>query len=635
VLACRHGPSRPRGARALLVAAAVALASLVLPAAPGGAAGASFFGSLGAAPLNAPVVALDATPRGDGYLVAASDGGVFTFGAAHFAGSLGGTPLNAPIVDVAATPDGRGYLLAASDGGVFTFGSATFAGSLGSLVLNQPIGGIALHRSGRGYWLWAADGGIFAFGAARFHGSLAGLPLGSPVVGMAAASDGAGYWLATADGRVAAFGTARHHGDARGLVLGGPIADLAAASDGQGYALLGADGGVLTFGSARFHGSAAGGRFVRPMLDLEYTPLGDGYWLLAADGGIFTYPGTVLPPGGTPRLSVTTVVAGLAVPWDLGFLPDGTILFTERPGRLSALVAGRVRLLAAPADVRAVGEGGMTGLAIDPAFARNRFVYTCMNTTAGDVKVVKWRVPAALDRAERVGNLVVGLPAIATGRHSGCRPRFGPDGHLWIGTGDAATGTNPQDLRSLGGKVLRVETTFGTGVPGNLTGRILTYGHRNVQGLAFRPGSGSAYSVEHGPDRDDEINVLVPGGNYGWDPVPGYNETVPMTDLRKFPAAVRAAWSSGFPTIAPSGATFLTGPQWRDWDGTLAVATLKNATLLLFSFDPGDRLTGQQVVLSGYGRLRTPVQGPDGSLYVTTSNGTNDRILRVTPLAPG
>lgn len=601
------------------------------------AAGAShtrarFFGSLGGRQLLAPVVAFDSLPNGHGYLIAASDGGVFTFGAAQYHGSMGGTRLNAPVVDVTVAPDGDGYALAASDGGIFTFGSARFAGSLGAIMLNQPIRGIVMHPSGRGYWLFAGDGGVFAFGAARFRGSLGGAPPSSPVVSMATTRDGRGYWLATADGRVFAFGNARFFGDARGLRLSAPITSLAATRSGGGYALLGADGGVLTFGTARFHGSAAGRQFVGRMIDLDYAPRGDGYWMLGSDGGVLTFPGTQLPLGGTPTFSVTTVVSGLTIPWDVRFLPRGTMLFTERPGRLNAFVKGQVRVLAAPADVRAVGEGGMTGLAIDPNFRNNRHVYTCMNTTAGDIKVVKWRINRSRTHASRVGTLVAGIPQFVTGRHSGCRLRVGPDRRLWITTGDAATGTNPQNLASLGGKVLRVNRVTGAGVAGNIAGRVYTYGHRNVQGLTFRPGNRHPFTAEHGPNRDDEVNVLVAGGNYGWNPVPDYNESVPMTDLAEFPNAVPAKWSSGFPTIAPSGITFLNNAKWRDWNGGMVMATLAGEHLRLLFFNASDNLVGQRAMLTGPGRMRAVTTRPNGDLYVTTSNGPGiDRILRIRP----
>ena len=331
-----------------------------------------------------------------------------------------------------------------------------------------------------------------------------------------------------------------------------------------------------------------------------------------------------------PTLTVTPVATGLEIPWDLGFLPSGELLFTERPGRINALVSGQKRLLATPTDVYATGEGGMTGLAIDPSFATNRRIYTCYNTSPSEVKIVVWTVDAAVTSLTRVGTLLGGLPAISSGRHSGCRPRVGPDGFLWVGTGDAATGTNPQDINSLGGKVLRIDRFTGAAAPGNPGGaRWYTRGHRNVQGLAFRPGSGAAFSVEHGSDRDDELNRLIAGANYGWNPVPGYNESVPMT----FAGGQPAVWSSGVPTIATSGATFLTGTQWRDWNGRLAIATLKGSHLRIMALDEAGNTTfSQALTLTGYGRLRTPMQGPDGSLYVTTSNGGgNDQILKVTP----
>jgi aldose sugar dehydrogenase len=221
---------------------------------------------------------------------------------------------------------------------------------------------------------------------------------------------------------------------------------------------------------------------------------------------------------------------------------------------------------------------------------------------------------------------------------TGCRPRFDPAGRLYVGTGDAASGSTPQDPRSLAGKILRIDRD-GRGVAGNPGGaldpRIWSYGHRNVQGIAFRS-DGRGVSVEHGPGQDDELNRLA-AGNFGWDPIPvgggaGYNEAVPMTDLRKFPSAVRPIWRSGTPTVAPSGATFIHGSQWHTWDGVLAVALLKGSRLDVFRLNATGAIVGSGVALEGYGRLRTPVQGPDGSLYVTTANGGGtDRILKVTP----
>ena len=252
------------------------------------------------------------------------------------------------------------------------------------------------------------------------------------------------------------------------------------------------------------------------------------------------------------------------------------------------------------------------------------------------MQVIAWTIDAAYTSAARVADpLVAGLPTASGGRHGGCRLRFGPQGYLWISTGDGARGTTPQDLSSLGGKVLRVDASTGAAAPGNPFGtRIYTYGHRNVQGLALRPGTSQMWSVEHGPSRDDEINLLTSGGNYGWNPVPGYNESVPMTDLTEFPDAVEARWSSGNPTLATSGGIFLEGEQWGIWEGRLAVAALKRSELRLFEFAADGALLSEVVVpeLDGtYARLRTPMLGPDGALYVSTSNGGGaDRILRIT-----
>ena len=284
------------------------------------------------------------------------------------------------------------------------------------------------------------------------------------------------------------------------------------------------------------------------------------------------------------------------------------------------------------------------GLAIDPSFATNRYIYVCLASTLGgannDVRLVRWTVDAGFTTLTNRTNIFVGGPVNISGelgRHSGCRPRFGPDGRLWVGTGDAATGTAPQDPRSLGGKVLHINKD-GTPAPGNLGGaydpRIFSYGHRNVQSIAFRA-DGMGFQTEHGPDRDDELNRLVTG-NFGWNPVvagsTAYNEGVPMTDLQKYPSAVPAVWSSGLPTVAPSGATFINGSRWSTWNGVLVVALLKGSKLLAFRTNAQGRVTEVGAALSGYGRLRSPVLGPDNNLYITTDNGGGtDKILKLTP----
>lgn len=349
-----------------------------------------------------------------------------------------------------------------------------------------------------------------------------------------------------------------------------------------------------------------------------------------------------------PALSVTTVVEGQSIPWDVNWTPGGDMLWTERSGTINVLPVGgaaRELTLDSNSDFYAANEIGMMGLAVDPSFDQSRRIYTCQGSTVGGqrrIKVVAWTLDAALTSATRVIDPLVGnIPLGAF--HGGCRLEFAPDGHLLVTTGDAVDPATPQSLSSLGGKVLRVDATTGAGAPDNVfaadgdpgtDARIYTLGHRNVQGLAIRPGLGQIWIAEHGPNVDDEVNLLQNGGNYGWRPGPGYDQNVPMTDL-SIPGAIPARWSSGDPTLATSGATFITGSAWGAYRGFLAVATLKASSLRMMGFAAtgqfGLMLTPSE--LDGtFGRLRTPALGPDGALYVTTSNGTNDRILRVAPV---
>jgi glucose/arabinose dehydrogenase len=341
---------------------------------------------------------------------------------------------------------------------------------------------------------------------------------------------------------------------------------------------------------------------------------------------------------------VTRQVTGLATPWDVQRLPHGRLLISERDTRRLLLWRrGHTRVLRFPsARVWASSETGLMSIAVDPAFARNRRVYTCQGgftATGHDVRVVAWRMNAHYTAVRRIRTLLSGLPA-TSGRHGGCRLLIARPGALLVGTGDAATGTNPQDLTSLGGKVLRMNRFTGkparhnpfASSPSRAARYVLNYGHRNVQGLAQRP-DGTLWSVEHGPDRDDEINLVVPGGNYGWNPVPGYNESVPMTDDSLPGVQIAARWSSGFPTLATSGATWVRGKRWGEYNGTLAVAALKASRLLFFKFDSAGHFLWVRtpVEASTIGRLRSVTRARDGDLLVTTSNGTDDAVLRVSP----
>lgn len=341
--------------------------------------------------------------------------------------------------------------------------------------------------------------------------------------------------------------------------------------------------------------------------------------------------------GATPAAKADVLLSGRANVWDMAFLPDGAMLFTERRGGLSVLKDGQARQVSAISDIDAGGEGGLLGLAADPQFAQNRHIYACFNSTAGDVRVVRWTLPADLSGLSARKDIITGITANQSGRHSGCRLAFGPDGYLWVGTGDAALGTQPQQPKSLNGKILRVDRE-GVAAPGNLGGefdaRVYSYGHRNTQGLAFFPAAKNGVpglSAEHGSSVDDEVNELRKG-NFGWAPPNGYNESgVPMTDKQRFPDAVSAIWSSGSPTQAPSGIAIINNAKWQGWNGSVAVAMLRAKHLKILRLDAANKVTKEERLLVGtYGRLRAVVQGPDGNLYVSTDNGNDDKIIRLT-----
>ena len=241
----------------------------------------------------APVTFSGATPdiaAGEappGYDLAASDGGVFSFGAAAFDGSMGGRRLAAPVVAVAADPSG-GYWEVAADGGVFSFG-APFYGSLAGHRLGGFVLGMAATPDGRGYWLVASDGGVFSFGDATFYGSMGGRRLDAPVLSMAATPDGGGYWLVGSDGGVFSFGDATFYGSTGSVHLTRPVVGMAAMPQGGGYWLVAADGGVFSFGSAPFYGSTGSVRLAAPVVGLVPGPGSDGYLLVAADGEVFAF----------------------------------------------------------------------------------------------------------------------------------------------------------------------------------------------------------------------------------------------------------------------------------------------------------------------------------------------------------
>jgi glucose/arabinose dehydrogenase len=370
-----------------------------------------------------------------------------------------------------------------------------------------------------------------------------------------------------------------------------------------------------------------------------------------------------------PGLSRTIFLSGLSEPWDLAFAPDGAMFFTEKCRGLSVRRAdgtvhrlfGTAAAAVSAGDFFCQGQSGMLGVAVDPDFAGNRFVYVYMASNSGNERsnrVVRLAVDAGYTRVGDRRDIVAGIAYKRAanrwgwaGAHSGGRIRFSPfDGFLYVTTGDNHNGPLPQDLNRLGGKVLRIDRD-GEAAPGNHTPaggdpRIFTYGHRNVQGIAFRPGDGRPFSSEHGPGHNDEVTPLTAGGNGGWDPQPetgvacasnycGYisnkkdGTLTPMTDLAKFPNALRPSWNNRGVSEGMSPCVFLSGGQWQAWDGRLAVGFLRGARIEILQIDAAGMTTGSTTV-SGIPaqRMRSLVQGPDGALYVAVDAG---EIWRLAP----
>jgi glucose/arabinose dehydrogenase len=309
------------------------------------------------------------------------------------------------------------------------------------------------------------------------------------------------------------------------------------------------------------------------------------------------------PAGDEMRVEV--VAEGLEVPWEIVWLPDGRALITERPGRIRMLDGTVV----AEVPVSALGEGGLMGLALDPDFESQPFVYLYF-TTADGLQLERWRF--ADDRLTRDASLIDGVIEAGPIHDSG-RIAFGPDDALYVATGDAGNEQLAQDEDSLNGKYLRLTDYRG----GPVRPEIVSTGHRNPQGFDWEPGTDRLISTEHGPEGFDEINEIEEGNNYGWPEVTG-------SEHGNFTAPLRVYEQS----VAPSGATF--------WRGAFWFATLRGEALRRVSLDDGS----EDVLLENeYGRLRTVRVGPDGALYVLTSNRDgrgspddgDDRVLRLSP----
>ncbi len=396
----------------------------------------------------------------------------------------------------------------------------------------------------------------------------------------------------------------------------------------------------------------------------------------------------------TSSLTHSYVLEGLSDPWDMAFLDDGTMLFTEKCDGLSVRMPdGTVNPLlgmggaegypANAEDLFCEGQAGMMGVAFDPAFDDNRRIYVYATSNMSDPHtnrlmrlVVDEDFTGVSERTDIVDDVPYKMEASdhpfgGPGAHNGGRVRFNAaDGYLYLTTGDNHNEAIPQSPTLMGSKVLRIDTD-GVGAPENappegFDRRTYTYGHRNVQGIAFNA-TGTPIAAEHGPWHSDEITVLSNGGNAGWDPRPnmagrgecpddycGYSPNqmdgmnryeraafMPMTDFDTYPDAMPPIWTNNGWSQGTSSAAFLAGEAWGEWDGALVVGIMgigfggtpigQRIDVITLTEDGTEVVDVTEMTLpEGMppGRFRSLVAGPDGSLYAAVDEG---EIHKLTP----
>ncbi|MEO1536755.1 MAG: PQQ-dependent sugar dehydrogenase [Pseudomonadota bacterium] len=394
----------------------------------------------------------------------------------------------------------------------------------------------------------------------------------------------------------------------------------------------------------------------------------------------------------TTSLTSEIVLDDLNSPWDMAFLDDGTMLFTEKCDGLSVRMPdGTVNKLYGVGDTEGFasngedlfceGQAGMMGVAFDPAFAENRRIYVYSTSAMSDPhtnRLMRFTLSddftAVSDRTDIIDDVPYKMAASdhpfgGPGAHNGGRVRFSADGALWLTTGDTHNGEVPQSPTMMGSKIIRIDTD-GNAHPDNsppegFDARTYTYGHRNVQGIAFHPETGQAITAEHGPWHSDEITILENGGNAGWDPRPnmagrsdcpdnycGYSPNqeggmnryeraafMPMTDFATYPDAMPPVWNNNGWSQGTSSAAFLEGDAWGEWDGAMVVGIMgigfggtpigQRIDVIQFNEDMTDVHDVTEMTLPMEpGRFRSVVMGPDGSLYTAIDEGA---IFKLTP----
>lgn len=340
---------------------------------------------------------------------------------------------------------------------------------------------------------------------------------------------------------------------------------------------------------------------------------------------------------------VETVATGLQVPWGFAFLPNRNLLFTERPGSVRIIENGKLRaepVYTVP-DVEQSSESGLMDISLHPNFSTNNFIYLAYAYDTGDtkVKVVRYRFDG--NRFLEPTVIIENIPAAPN--HAGMRARFGPDGKLYVTTGDATDRNLAQQMNSLAGKTLRLNDD-GT-VPSDnpflnqkdSRPEIWTLGHRNAQGLAWQPGSGLMFQTEHGPSGfdgpggGDEVNIVEQGKNYGW----------PTIHHRETQAGLEPPLLEYTPACAPASGMFYNGSAFPAFKGNFFFGCLRGTRIIRVTLNGRNVVSQENMLDDTFGRIREMAEGPDGYIYFSTSNrdgrgrpaAEDDRIMRLVPAA--
>jgi glucose/arabinose dehydrogenase len=342
----------------------------------------------------------------------------------------------------------------------------------------------------------------------------------------------------------------------------------------------------------------------------------------------------------TPRqvdYTYETVVPDLASPWGMVFLPDGSMLISERSGDLLHFKNGKKTRIENPPEVWARGQGGLLDLELHPDYARNGWLYISYSSPEGGSggNTAIMRAKLSDNRLTDQQVLYKATPNSSRGQHFGSRLEFDRQGYLYFSVGDRFDrDVNPQDITRDGGKIYRIHDDGR--IPNDnpfvreagAKKAVYSYGHRNPQGLAMHPETGRIWEHEHGPQGGDEINIITAGKNYGWPKITygiNYNGTK-ITDNTALPGMEQPIhyW---VPSIAPSGMAFVTSDRYPDWKGNLLVGSLRFMYLERCVLS-GNSVTYREKVLADIGRVRNVRQGPDGYLYVAVEG---KGILKIIP----